>query len=117
MLNNEQQKFEVSKTDTNTICALAFENKYTSVASATIEISAVLALQQNSLYSKRQIKNCLFSNSETDLLTPFQNGEAIENLIAFAIKNKKKVRAGMTTIEDIQSPLSQDNRRMIAIGG
>ena len=90
MLNNEQQKFEFSKTDTNTIDIVAFENKYTSVASAIIEISAVLALQQNS---------------------PFRNGEAIEDLIAFAIKNKKKVRAGMTTIEDVNNPaLHQDNR-------
>jgi dihydrodipicolinate reductase len=75
-------------------------------------------LQQNSLYSKRQIKNCLFSNSETDVLTPFPNCEAIEDLIAFAIKNKKDVCAGMTTIEDVNNPaLNQDNRSMIAIGG
>lgn len=46
MLNNEQQKFEFSKTDTNTIDRVAFENKYTSVESAIIEISAALALEQ-----------------------------------------------------------------------
>ena len=70
------------------------------------------------LTANGQLKNCLFSNSETDLLTPFRNGEAIEDLIAFAIKNKKKVRAGMTTIEDVNNPaLNQDNRSMIAIGG
>ncbi|WP_233590862.1 hypothetical protein [Flavobacterium sp. GSP27] len=39
------------------------------------------------LTANGQLKYCLFSNSETDLLTPFRNGEAIENLIAFAIKN------------------------------
>jgi cyclic pyranopterin phosphate synthase len=70
------------------------------------------------LTANGKIKNCLFSNSETDLLTPFRNGEAIEDLIAFAIKNKKKVRAGMTTIEQVNNPaLHQDNRSMIAIGG
>ena len=70
------------------------------------------------LTANGKIKNCLFSNSETDLLTAFRNGEAIEDLIAFAIKNKKKVRAGMTTIEDVNNPaLNQDNRSMIAIGG
>ncbi|MES2239375.1 MAG: GTP 3',8-cyclase MoaA [Bacteroidota bacterium] len=70
------------------------------------------------LTANGKIKNCLFSNSETDLLTPYRNGEAIETIIATAIKRKKKVRAGMTTIEDVDNPvLNQDNRSMIAIGG
>ena len=70
------------------------------------------------LTANGKIKNCLFSNSETDLLTPYRNGEAIENNIASAIKNKKKVRAGMTTVEEVDNPvLNQDNRSMIAIGG
>ncbi|MBA0884874.1 GTP 3',8-cyclase MoaA [Flavobacterium undicola] len=70
------------------------------------------------LTANGKIKNCLFSNSETDLLTPYRNGEAVESIIASAIKNKKKVRAGMTTIEDVDNPLlNQDNRSMIAIGG
>ena len=70
------------------------------------------------LTANGKIKNCLFSNSETDLLTPYRNGEVIETTIASAIKNKKKVRAGMTTIEDVDNPvLNQDNRSMIAIGG
>lgn len=46
MLNNEQQKFDFSKTCRNTIDTVAFENKYASVESATIEISATLALEQ-----------------------------------------------------------------------
>jgi cyclic pyranopterin phosphate synthase len=70
------------------------------------------------LTANGKIKNCLFSNSETDLLTPYRNGEAVESIIASAIKNKKKVRAGMTTLEDVDNPLlNQDNRSMIAIGG
>ncbi|WP_026714215.1 GTP 3',8-cyclase MoaA [Flavobacterium daejeonense] len=70
------------------------------------------------LTANGKIKNCLFSNSETDLLTAYRNGEAIESIIATAIKNKKKIRSGMTTIEDVDNPvLNQDNRSMIAIGG
>jgi len=65
-----------------------------------------------------KIKNCLFSNSETDLLTPFRNGESITNLISESIQNKKKVRAGMVTIDEMNDPAKHfDNRSMIAIGG
>ncbi|MHC0447784.1 GTP 3',8-cyclase MoaA [Flavobacterium sp. 3-218] len=65
-----------------------------------------------------KIKNCLFSNSETDLLTAFRNGESITDLISESIQNKKKVRAGMTTIAKINDPtLHSDNRSMISIGG
>ncbi|MCF8323189.1 MAG: GTP 3',8-cyclase MoaA, partial [Flavobacterium sp.] len=44
------------------------------------------------LTANGRIKNCLFSNSETDLHTPFRNGEPLEDVIAFAIQNKMKVR-------------------------
>jgi len=70
------------------------------------------------LTANGKIKNCLFSNSETDLLTAFRNGESITNLISESIKNKKKVRAGMVTISEMDDPaLHFDNRSMIAIGG
>ena len=46
MLSNEQQKFEFSKTQTNTIDKLTFENKYTSEESSTDEIGASVALEQ-----------------------------------------------------------------------
>ncbi|WP_394774581.1 GTP 3',8-cyclase MoaA [Flavobacterium sp.] len=70
------------------------------------------------LTANGKIKNCLFSNSETDLLTSLRNGESITNLISESIKNKKKVRAGMVTIEEMDDPLLHfDNRSMIAIGG
>ena len=46
MLSNEQQKFEFSKTQTNTIDKLTFENKYTSEESSTDEIGAAVALEQ-----------------------------------------------------------------------
>ena len=70
------------------------------------------------LTANGKIKNCLFSNSETDLLTPFRNKQPIEDAISAAIKSKKKVRAGMTTTAEINNPtLNQDNRSMISIGG
>ena len=70
------------------------------------------------LTANGKIKNCLFSNSETDLLTAFRNGESITNLIAQSVQNKKKVRAGMETFSEINDPsLHFDNRSMIAIGG
>jgi cyclic pyranopterin phosphate synthase len=70
------------------------------------------------LTANGRIKNCLFSHSETDLLTPFRNGESISNLISDSIRSKKKVRAGMVTIEEMDDPsLHFDNRSMIAIGG
>jgi cyclic pyranopterin phosphate synthase len=70
------------------------------------------------LTANGKIKNCLFSHSETDLLTPLRNGESITDLISATIKSKKKVRAGMVTIEEMDDPkLHFDNRSMIAIGG
>jgi len=70
------------------------------------------------LTANGKIKNCLFSNSETDLLTAYRNGEPITNLISESINNKKKVRAGMVTIDEMDDPKKHfDNRSMIAIGG
>jgi molybdenum cofactor biosynthesis protein A len=70
------------------------------------------------LTANGKIKNCLFSNSETDLLTAFRSGESITDLISESIKNKKKVRAGMVTVSEMDDPtLHFDNRSMIAIGG
>ena len=70
------------------------------------------------LTANGKIKNCLFSNSETDLLTAFRNGESITELISTSIKNKKKIRAGMVTVSEMNDPsLHFDNRSMIAIGG
>jgi cyclic pyranopterin phosphate synthase len=65
-----------------------------------------------------KIKNCLFSNCETDLLTAFRSGENITDLIRESIWHKKAVRAGMDTFEDLSDPeLNQQNRNMISIGG
>lgn len=70
------------------------------------------------LTANGKIKNCLFSNHETDLLTAYRSGQALETVIATAIQTKMKVRAGMNSIDEINDPaLHQDNRSMISIGG
>ena len=64
------------------------------------------------------LKNCLFSNKETDLLTPMRKGEPLQSLIHNAIAKKKAVRAGMDSqaaFEDINA--HSKNRSMITIGG
>lgn len=62
-----------------------------------------------------KMKNCLFANSETDLLTPLRNGEPMENIIINAIKTKKFSRDGMDVKMD--SDQYEKNRSMISIGG
>ena len=70
------------------------------------------------LTANGRIKNCLFSSSETDLLQALRAGEAIEPLIAKAMRSKFKVRGGMDTLEKLQQPeLHRKNRSMITIGG
>ena len=62
-----------------------------------------------------KMKNCLFATSETDLLTPFRNGEQIESTILEAIKSKKHSRDGMDVKMDADH--YEQNRSMISIGG
>lgn len=70
------------------------------------------------LTSDGKMKNCLFSNNETDLLSRFRQGEDIVPFIKAAIWSKKAVRAGMLSEDELQDvELNQKNRSMIAIGG
>ncbi len=62
-----------------------------------------------------KMKNCLFANSETDLLTPMRNGEEMNELIINAIKTKKFSRDGMDVKMDADH--YEQNRSMISIGG
>lgn len=62
-----------------------------------------------------KMKNCLFANSEFDLLTPHREGAALEPLILESIKKKKYSRDGMDLKMD--SDQYEQNRSMIAIGG
>lgn len=65
-----------------------------------------------------KLKNCLFSNSETSLLSALRAGEAIEPLIYQNIQSKHAMRGGMDDDEKFQNPeLFSKNRSMIMIGG
>jgi cyclic pyranopterin phosphate synthase len=65
-----------------------------------------------------KMKNCLFSESETDLLTAFRNGENITTLIHQNIKEKKQALGGQFTTElDKIETANLHNRSMISIGG
>ncbi len=70
------------------------------------------------LTANGQLKNCLFSSSESDLLTSLREGKSIEPIIQKAVRSKLKMRGGMDTLEKLQNPeLHGKNRSMIAIGG
>ncbi len=65
-----------------------------------------------------KLKNCLFSKTETDLLTALRNGEDVLPLIHQNIKSKAKELGGQFTanLEDVNSNMIE-NRSMITIGG
>ena len=70
------------------------------------------------LTANGQLKNCLFSASESDLLTTLRECKSIEPIIQKAVSAKLKVRGGMDTLEKLQEPkLHSQNRSMITIGG
>ena len=70
------------------------------------------------LTANGQLKNCLFSSTESDLLTTLRSGKPIEPIIQKAVQAKLKVRGGMDTLEKLQEPkLHNNNRSMITIGG
>ncbi len=65
-----------------------------------------------------KMKNCLFSQTETDLLTPFRNGEDILPYIHQSILDKKKSLGGQFTTDMDKIETSKlENRSMINIGG
>lgn len=70
------------------------------------------------LTANGQLKNCLFSSTESDLLTTLRSGNPIEPIIQKAVQAKLKVRGGMDTIEKLKEPkLHSKNRSMTTIGG
>ena len=70
------------------------------------------------LTANGRLKNCLFSASESDLLTPFREGKPITPIIQKAVQAKFKSRGGMDTLEKLKNPeLHSKNRSMITIGG
>lgn len=70
------------------------------------------------LTANGQLKNCLFSATESDILTSLREGRSIEPIIQKAVLGKFKVRGGMDTLEKLQEPkLHTQNRNMTTIGG
>jgi cyclic pyranopterin phosphate synthase len=65
-----------------------------------------------------KLKNCLFSNGETDLLGPLRNGKDVLPLIQANISSKAKALGGQFngTLKTLDA-LSINNRSMITIGG
>jgi cyclic pyranopterin phosphate synthase len=65
-----------------------------------------------------KIKNCLFSQKETDLLSALRNGEDVLPLIQESIASKAKELGGQFT-KDFEKIQTEDlqNRSMISIGG
>lgn len=65
-----------------------------------------------------KMKNCLFSDKETDLLTAFRKGEDVLSLIRESIHSKAKELGGQFT-KDFEKIHTEDlhNRSMISIGG
>lgn len=65
-----------------------------------------------------KLKNCLFAQSETDLLTPFRQGLDILPLIQENIRSKAKELGGQFTPDFTHiQPETIHNRSMITIGG
>ncbi len=65
-----------------------------------------------------KLKNCLFSKSETDLLTPFRSGADLTPLIESTIRSKAKQLGGQFTNSfQALDALNIENRSMITIGG
>ena len=70
------------------------------------------------LTANGRIKNCLFSTTESDLLTSLREGRDITPVIKKAIQSKHKMRGGMDTLEKLKEPGHHgNNRSMITIGG
>ncbi len=70
------------------------------------------------LTANGQLKNCLFSQKEQDLLSAFRNKEDLKPIIKKAVLGKKAVRAGMETPETFEDTNQhKQNRSMITIGG
>lgn len=64
------------------------------------------------------LKNCLFSSSESDLLTLLREGKSIVPIIEKTVRAKFSVRGGMDTLEKLKDPdFHGRNRSMITIGG
>ncbi|MDP2387484.1 MAG: GTP 3',8-cyclase MoaA [Bacteroidota bacterium] len=63
-----------------------------------------------------KMKNCLFSQTETDLLATLRRGKDIEQLILSTVYSKKEALGGQQTLAS-KTAEQLENRSMIKIGG
>jgi len=65
-----------------------------------------------------KMKNCLFSNNETDLLSNLRQNKDLSQIIRHSILNKKAQLAGMKPFHTIKNKAEiNKNRSMVSIGG
>ncbi len=64
-----------------------------------------------------KLRNCLFAQSETDILTPLRENKNIVPLIEKSIGSKFKLRGGLPDFKDQQIFKKLSKRKMIEIGG
>lgn len=70
------------------------------------------------LTANGRIKNCLFSQEETNLLESLRRKEPVEQLIIDSVRYKKAQRGGINNFTDEQGKkLVNVNRSMVTIGG
>lgn len=70
------------------------------------------------LTANGRLRNCLFSEQESDLLTAYRNGQPIDPIIQKAVRLKFALRAGLDTPQKFEDPAHhRKNRSMITIGG
>ena len=122
MLGMIQEEFEVEKLkDGPHSTAKAYQARGhagTFAVISTITEAFCSSCNRIRLTAEGKLRNCLFSRSETDLLTPYRQGEDIRPLIVEAIHNKHARLGGLPEFQDeerIQSEISQ--RAMVKIGG
>ena len=115
--NSKLIKVNDSKNDTTRHYQIeGFQGKFGVISSVTNPFCSTCNRMR--LTSNGKMKNCLFSNSETDLLSALRKGEDIKPLILDSIHDKKKERAGMDSFEKFSNTEhNSDNRTMISIGG
>ena len=115
--NNNVVKLEDDKNDTSRNFKInGFTGSFAIISSVTNPFCDTC--NRIRLTADGKIKNCLFSNSETELLNELRKGNDIENLIQQSILSKKKYRGGMNTLQKLSDPnIHRNNRSMIAIGG
>ena len=114
---NQVQRLQDAPNDTSkNFKIIGFKGSFAIISSVTNPFCD--SCNRLRLTANGQLKNCLFSATESDLLTPLRHGKSIEPIIEKAVQGKFKIRGGMDTLKKLQDPeLHNKNRSMISIGG